>query len=77
MQEEKEVPDFKELDQFQKLRIYMDFLVEQKAFSLEYCRGTRGVISFEDFCNEKDDRKSEGLIGWYNRFKKVIFKTCL
>lgn len=32
------------------------------------------IRNFDDFCNEKDDRVSEGLKGWYWRFKDRIFK---
>lgn len=30
------------------------------------------IRNFEDFCNEKDDRVSEGLLGHYYRFNKEI-----
>lgn len=32
------------------------------------------IRSFDSFLNENDDRVSSGIIGYYNRFKKEIFK---
>lgn len=32
------------------------------------------IIQFESFVNETNELKSEGLIGYYNRFKNDIFK---
>lgn len=31
------------------------------------------IRSFDDFCNEPDDRVSSGLLGYYHRFADEIF----
>lgn len=43
--------------------------------NLQPIRTKHKIRSLEEFCNEKDDRVSEGLHGWYNRFKNRIFKN--
>lgn len=65
-----EVHIFKKTDEFLNKRKYPILKPNVRQIKSGF---TKSIIrSFEDFCNEKDDRKSNGILGWYWRFFKEI-----